>query len=30
MAIVLASTVLVQMPDRKKAEPEPVMVEPIE
>lgn len=30
MAIVLASTVLVQMPDRKRAEPEPVVVEPIE
>jgi DME family drug/metabolite transporter len=30
MAIVLASTILVQIPDRRKAEPEPVLVEPIE
>jgi drug/metabolite transporter, DME family len=30
MAIVLASTILVQMPDRRKPEPEPVLVEPIE
>lgn len=30
MAIVLASTVLVQMPDRRRPEPEHVVVEPIE